>query len=160
MSCAIGPGMAFIVLRRSRNTRSYFLVESYRDDQGKTGGAPSVISAASRTVRTPSPRRMTHWEQVRERARRELRKAKGERRQVIRRRIEVTAIRIGVITEHMQLLARAEVDRRRREQQAEEAMYWQSFERLRHHPTEENARAAKRAVLVQRKLELCLRGVS
>ena len=28
--------MAFIVLRRSRNTRSYYLVESYRDDQGKT----------------------------------------------------------------------------------------------------------------------------
>ncbi len=34
--CAIGPGMAFIVLRRSRNTRSYYLVESYRDEQGKT----------------------------------------------------------------------------------------------------------------------------
>jgi hypothetical protein len=28
--------MAFIVLRRSRNTRSYLLIESYRDDRGKT----------------------------------------------------------------------------------------------------------------------------
>ena len=36
---------------------------------------------------------------------------------------------------------------RKREQQAEEALYWQSFERLRRYPTEENAKAAKRAFL-------------
>ena len=47
----------------------------------------------------------------------------------------------------MQFLARAEAERRKREQQAEEAIYWQSFERLRRHPTEENAKAAKRAFL-------------
>ena len=40
-----------------------------------------------------------------------------------------------------------EAERRKREQQAEEAMYWQSFERLRRQPTEENAKAAKRAYL-------------
>ena len=28
-------GMAFIVLRRSRNTRSYYLVEICRNDEGK-----------------------------------------------------------------------------------------------------------------------------
>ena len=72
---------------------------------------------------------------------------RGERRQVIRRRIERTTTRIGVITEHIQLLARAGADRKKREQPAEEAIYWQSFERLRRHPTRENARAAKRASL-------------
>jgi hypothetical protein len=47
----------------------------------------------------------------------------------------------------VQLLGKAEAKRRKREQQAEEATYWQSFERLRRYPTEENARAAKRAFL-------------
>ena len=54
---------------------------------------------------------------------------------------------IGMITEHIQLLARAEAERKKREQQAEEAIYWQSFEQLRRHPTEENAKVAKRAFL-------------
>ncbi|HZT79102.1 MAG TPA: hypothetical protein VFA26_02685, partial [Gemmataceae bacterium] len=77
----------------------------------------------------------------------ELGRARGERRQVLRRRIEATRARIGVITEHVQVLARAEAERRRREQQAQEAVHWQSFERLRRQPTEENVRAAKRAFL-------------
>jgi hypothetical protein len=47
----------------------------------------------------------------------------------------------------MQRLTRAEAERRKREQQAEEAIYWQSFERLRRDPTEENAKAAKRSFL-------------
>jgi hypothetical protein len=89
-----------------------------------------------------------HWEQGIGRAKKKIRKARGERRQVIRRRIEATATRISVINEHIQLLARAEADRRNREQQAEEAHYWQCFERLRRHPTEENAKGAKRAYLL------------
>ena len=52
-----------------------------------------------------------------------------------------------MIAAHLQLLARAEAERRKREQQAEETPYWQSFEMLRRHPTEENAKAAKRAFL-------------
>jgi hypothetical protein len=53
-----------------------------------------------------------------------------------------------VITEHIQLLRQAEAERRKREQQAEEAVNWQTFERLRRHSTDENARAAKRAFLL------------
>jgi hypothetical protein len=56
------------------------------------------------------------------RAKRELRRASGGRREVIRRRIEATATRIGVITEHRQILAHAEAERRKREHQAEEAV--------------------------------------
>jgi hypothetical protein len=69
------------------------------------------------------------------------------RRQVIRRRIEATGTRIGMIAEHIQLLARSEAERRKRAVKAEETPHWQSLERLRRSPTEENARAAKRAFL-------------
>lgn len=139
--------MAFIVLRRSRNTRSYYLVESYRDDQGKTRRRTLCYLGREQDGTDTLALALAHWKQVREQANRELRKARGERRQVIRRRIDATEARIGVITAHMQLLAHAEAERRKREQQAEEALYWQSFERLRRHPTEENAKAAKRAFL-------------
>ncbi len=139
--------MAFIVLRRSRNTRNYYLVESYRDDQGKTQRRTLCYLGREQDGTDTLAKALEHWTQVRERAKRELRKARGERRQVIRRRIEATEVRIGVITQHTQLSARAEAERRNRQQQAEEAQYWQSFEQLRRHPTEENAKSAKRAFL-------------
>jgi hypothetical protein len=40
--------------------------------------------------------------------------------------MEATAARIGVITEHIQLLRQVEAERRKREQQAEEAIYWET----------------------------------
>ena len=136
-----------LVLRRSRNTRSYHLVESYRDDRGKTQRRTLCYLGREQDGTDTLANARAHWEQVMKQAKTELRKAKGECRQVIRRRIEATAARIGVITEHMHVLTRIEAERRKREQQAEEALYWQSFERLRRHPTEENAKAAKRAFL-------------
>jgi hypothetical protein len=139
--------MAFIVLRRSRNTRSYYLVESYRDDQGKTQRRTLCYLGREQDGTDTLAKALAHWKRMRERAKQELRKSGGEHRQVIRRRIEATEVRIGVITEHTQLLARAEAARRKREQRAEESLYWQSFERLRRHPTEENARDAKRVFL-------------
>jgi hypothetical protein len=51
-------------------------------------------------------------------------------------------------TQYMQHLAQTEAERRRREQQAEEAPHWQCFERLRRSPSEENAKAARRAYLL------------
>ncbi|HUY34366.1 MAG TPA: hypothetical protein VMV69_16590 [Pirellulales bacterium] len=139
--------MAFIVLRKSRNTRNYYLVESYRDDQGKTRRRTLCYLGREQDGTDTLARALAHWEQVIVRAKKEIRKARGEPRQVIRRRIEATAIRINVINKHIQLLAQAEAERRKREQQAEEAHYWQSFERLRRHPTEENAKTARRAFL-------------
>jgi len=139
--------MAFIVLRRSRNTRNYYLVESYRDDQGKTRRRTLCYLGRERDGTDTLAGALAHWQQAMEQATKELRKARGERRQVIRRRIEATRARIGVIEQHVQLLAKAEARSRTRKQQAEETVYWQSFERLRRFPTEENARAAKRAFL-------------
>ena len=141
-------GMAFIVLRRSRNTRSYYLVKSYRDDQGKTRRRTLCYLGREQDGADTLAKALAHWQQAMARSQKELRKARGERRQVIRRRIEGTRARIGVINEHIQLLARAESERRKREQQAEEALHWQTFDRLRRQPTEENARAAKRAFLI------------
>jgi hypothetical protein len=137
--------MAFIVLRRSRNTRSYYLVESYRDGQGKTRRRTLCYLGREQDGTDTLAKALAHWQQAMGQAAKELRKAKGERRQVIRRRIEATRARIGVIARHVQLLAQTEAERRRRDQQAEEAVYWQSFEQLRRLPTEENAKAAKRA---------------
>ena len=91
---------------------------------------------------------LAHWECLRGRASKELRKARGERRRIIRRRIEAADRRIGVITRQVGLLARAEEERKKREQLAAEAVHWQCFERLRRQPTEENAKAAKRTFLI------------
>jgi len=139
--------MAFIVLRRSRNTRSYYLVESYRDDEGMTQRRTLCYLGREQDGTDTLAKALAHWQQAMSRAKTDLRKARGERRQVIRRRIEATGTRIGIIEKQTQLLAQAEAKRRKQDQQGEEAAYWESFERLRRHPTEENARAAKRAFL-------------
>jgi hypothetical protein len=97
--------MAFIVLRRSRNTRSFYLVESYRDDQGKTRRRTLCYLGREQDGTATLPKALAHWEQVRDRARKERRKARDERRQVLRRRIDAAERRIGVINQHMQLLA-------------------------------------------------------
>lgn len=93
------------------------------------------------------PKALAYWEELRALARKELRKARGERRQVIRRRMEAADQRIGVIAKYVELLAWAETERKKRVQLAEEAVHWQTFERLRHQPTQENAAAARRAFL-------------
>jgi hypothetical protein len=74
-------------------------------------------------------------------------KAKGERRQITCRRIAAIQLRIGIISKHIEILAHRESERKKREQWAEEACHWQSFERLRRDPNEENAKAAKRSFL-------------
>jgi hypothetical protein len=140
-------GMAFIALRRSRNTRSYYLVESYRDEQGQTRRRTLCYLGREQDGVDTLAKALAHWQRAREQATRELRKARGERQQVVRRRIAATDKRLGMIAKHLQLLAAAEAQRRKREQQAEEALNWQSFEQLRREPTEENAREAKRAFL-------------
>jgi chromosome segregation ATPase len=140
--------MAFIVLRRSRNTRNYYLVESYRDDQGETRRCTLCYLGREQDGTDTLAKALAHWEKAMEQAKREIRKARGEPRQVIRRRIEATVRRIGVINDYIQMLARTEAERRNGEQQAEEKVYWQSFEQLRRNPTEENAMSAKRAFLL------------
>ena len=91
------PGMAFIVLRRSRNTRSFYLVESYRDEQGKTRRRTLCYLGREQDDTDTLAKALAHWQEAAEQAKKELRTARGERRQVIRRRIEATRTRIGII---------------------------------------------------------------
>src|SRR5882724_7109559 len=116
--------MAFIVLRRSRNTRSYYLVESYRDDHGKVRRRTLCYLGREQDGTDTLVKAREHWELVKTTGQRELRKAKDERRQVIRRRLSAISTRLNVIAEHLQFLAHAEAERRKREHQAEEARYW------------------------------------
>jgi|SRR5579883_1912254 len=139
--------MAFIVLRRSRNTRSYYLVESYRDERGRTRRRTLCYLGRERDGTDTLARSREHWERVRDRSTKDLRTATGEQRQVIRRRLEAARNRLGVISEHLRRLALVEAERKEKERRAEEAVHWQAFERLRRSPTEENAKAAKRAFL-------------
>ena len=85
--------MAFIVLRRSRNTRSYYLVESFRDDQGKTRRRTLCYLGREQDGTDTLAQALTHWEKVKLLAEQELRRARGEPRQVIRRRLDATAPR-------------------------------------------------------------------
>jgi hypothetical protein len=139
--------MAFIVLRRSRNTRSYYLVESYRDDNGKTHRRTLCYLGREQDGTDTLSKSLADWEKLRDQSKRELGKSRGERRQVIRRRIEATAARIAVIKDQLNHLAIVDAKRKKKEQMAEEALHWQAFDLLRRHPNEENARIAKRAFL-------------
>ena len=60
--------MAFIVLRRSRNTRSYYLVESYRNQQGKTQRRTLCYLGREQDGTDTLAKAQAHWEQVRKQA--------------------------------------------------------------------------------------------
>jgi len=143
--------MAFIYLRRSRNTRSYLLIESYRDVQGRTRKRTLCYLGREQDGARTLDKSLAHWKQVREALNHDIRSARGDQRQVLRRRLKATEARIAVISEHIarqeKRAAAAEAERKKRELAIEEATHWQAMERLRRYPTEENARAAKRAFL-------------
>jgi hypothetical protein len=143
--------MAFISLRRSRKTRSYLLIESYRDDQGRTRKRTLCYLGREQDGTDTLDKALAHWKQVREVLQREIRPLCGDRRQVLRRRLKAVEARIAAITEQIarqqQRAAAAEAERRKRELAIEEASHWKAIERLRRFPTEENAKAAKRAFL-------------
>jgi hypothetical protein len=139
--------MAFIVLRRSRNTKGYYLVESYRDEEGRSRKRTLCYLGREEDGTDTLPKAVAHWRRVHDRCR----KAKGARKDVLRRRRAAAAARIRLLTDFLDEQARhaaaAEAERKRRERQAEEAALWRAFDQLRLDPTEENARAAKRAFL-------------
>jgi hypothetical protein len=139
--------MAFIVLRRSRNTRSYLLIESYRDEQGRNRKRTLCYLGREADGTNTLEKARAHWEKVRDQAKAELKKERGERRSVIRRRIEAATARIAIIAQHQQLATQAEAERQQRLRQVEELSHWAAFDRLRRYPSETNAKAAKRAFL-------------
>jgi|SRR5208337_4451455 len=139
--------MAFIVLRRSHNTRSYYLVESYRDRQGKSRKRTLCYLGREVDGTDTLAKALAHWQKVREQGKRALRSSKGARRQVVRRLVGATEARIAAIAEQIERAAAAEAERVRRAQLAEEQVLWLTFDRLGRHPTDQNASAAKRSFL-------------
>ena len=150
--------MAFITLRRSRNTRSYYLVESYRDAEGACRKRTLCYLGREQDDVDTIEKALVHWRAARDRSKRELRTSKGARKDIIRRRLEAIALRLQYLSAQTEKAAAAELERRRREQRleaerlerkrlAEEATHWQAIEQLRRHPTDEHARAARRAFL-------------
>ena len=78
--------MAFIVLRRSRNTSSYYLVESYRDAEGRSRKRTLCYLGREQDGTDTLAKALAHWKEMLAQCRRELRTAKGGRKGVLRRR--------------------------------------------------------------------------
>jgi hypothetical protein len=143
--------MAFIYLRRSRKTRSYLLIESYRDDHGRSRKRTLCYLGREQDGTDTLDKALAHWKRFRESLQDEILSARGDRRQLLRRGLKAADARITVITEQIakqeKRAATAEANRTKRELAIEQERHWQAIERLRRYPTEENAKAAKRAFL-------------
>jgi hypothetical protein len=141
--------MAFIILRRSRNSKGYYLVESYRDHLGRTRKRTLCYLGRERDGTDTLAKALAFWRQIGRRIARELRTATGPRRDVLRRRGDATAARIALLKHHLKLAAIVEAEKRRQGERAalmaEQAAHWHAIDRLRRTPSDEHARAAKRA---------------
>lgn len=151
--------MAFIALRRSRNTLSYYLVESYRDGEGRSRKRTLCYLGRQQDGADTLANALAHWERVREQAIQERRLVKGDRLRIVQRRRKTAEERIKLLREHLKRADDAqgrrqgrqrliEAEQREHARRAEEAIHWQAIERLRRIPTPENAEAAKRAFRV------------
>jgi hypothetical protein len=148
--------MAFITLRRSRNSKGYYLVESFRDEQGRSRKRTLCYLGRERDGIDTLAKALAHWQRIGRRIAREMRTAAGRRSRLLRNRQEAATVRIALLKHHLKLAADAEAEkrrkaeqaaaeRRRRELMAELAEHWQAIERLRRLPSAEHAQAAKRA---------------
>jgi hypothetical protein len=148
--------MAFITLRRLRGTRSYYLVESYRDDSGRSRKRTLCYLGREQDETDTLAKAIAHWERIEQEASRERRPARGEQRRIFQDRVAKIRHRIALLHRHAEIAARVEAEclERQRQQQAEEeaarrraeeAEHWQAIDRLHRKPSDEHAQAAKRA---------------
>jgi len=112
-------GMAFIVLRRTRNTRSYYLVESYRDRDGRSRKRTLAYLGREQDGTDTLEKALAHWQSLSRRTARELRAASGPRRDALKARREVIVGRIALIEAHLEQEKAAEAEKHRCQQQAE-----------------------------------------
>ena len=132
----------------TRNTRSYYLVESYRDDNQKTRRRTLCYLGREQDSTDTLAKALASWQQAMARSG----KGTDPRQEASAGRSSDAASRCARGPhprhhKHMQLLARAEAERRKREQQAEEALHWQSFERLHRQPTGRKRQSREKCVL-------------
>jgi hypothetical protein len=124
--------MAFIVLRRSRGTRSYYLVESYRDKKGRSRKRTLCYLGREQDGTDTLEKAIHHWEKVWDKPQDRRRKTMATRK-------------LEFLRLHLGRSARAAFERTRRQRRAEEAPHWQAIRRLKRQPNKENAQAARRA---------------
>ena len=150
--------MAFITLRRSRDTRSYYLIESYRDEQGRSRKRTLCYLGRGQDGTDTLAKALLHWEKIEKECRRALRSADSQRRRVVQARLSKARQRISLLRQHAAEATRLASQRREeqrrlqaeeeaRRRRAEESEHWQSIERLHRVPSAEHAQAAKRAFL-------------
>ena len=148
--------MAFITLRRSRNTQSYYLVESYRDESGRSRKRTLCYLGREQDGTDSLEKALSHWRKAKQQEARKLRTARGTQRRILRDRVSRAEERIILLRRYTEEAARMEAERleRRnrlqaaeeaRRRHAEEAEHWQAIERLQRSPSSEHAAAAKRA---------------
>lgn len=111
--------MAFIVLRRTRNTRSYYLVESYRDGDGRSRKRTLAYLGREQDGTDTLAKALAYWERLARRTARELRAVGGARRDALTARRELIAARIALIKIHLEREKAADAEKRRLYQQAE-----------------------------------------
>src|SRR5215469_5087326 len=142
--------MAFITLRRSRNTHSYYLVESYRDKTGRSRKRTLCYLGSEKDGTDTLTKAVLHWQSIKKEARRELRSANGTRRRILRDRVRKAEARVVLLRRyeaHAAKLAAERLERQRRQQaaeearrrRAEEAEHWQAIERLHQEPSADQA---------------------
>ena len=144
--------MAFITLRRSRNTLSYYLVESYRDDQGRSRKRTLCYLGREQDGTDTLEKALTHWQRFKKQPTATWLPpmASGGVSCATDRRNRRTH---RPLRRYIEETARVEAERRKRQQAeaeahrrlVEEAEHWQAIERLQRHPSAEHAQAAKRA---------------
>ena len=139
--------MAFIVLRRSRNTKSFYLVESYRNPEGKTCRRTLCYLGREQDGTDTLAKALNHWHKLKDQTKKDAARAAGPRKKLLLRRFDVALQRIAVLHQHLTLAQRKEEARIAREREREEAQHWQAIDRLRRDPSEDNARLAKQAFL-------------
>lgn len=144
--------MAFIILRRSRNTKSYYLVESYRDANGRSRKRAICYLGRESDGTNTLEKALAHWENVRKVTERAVGKSRGRRRSTLLNRMDSAQRKVTILRDRITSAEKAQTERRRRERESELAVHWACFDRLRHHPTPENASAAKRAFLALAKV--------
>src|SRR5271163_1927719 len=100
--------MAFIRLCRSRNTSSYYLVESYRDEQGRSRKRTLCYLGREQDGINTLAKALDHWLEIKQAAQRDLKSARGERRRVVQDRIKKAGQRIALLRQHVERAAREE----------------------------------------------------
>ncbi|WP_169979789.1 hypothetical protein [Tautonia rosea] len=135
--------MAFITLRRTRTTSSYYLVESYRDESGRSRKRTLCYLGREYDGVDTLEKALAHWQEKRRQALRTCEAYRGERRTQAEQTIRAIEAKLSLIRLHLKKQQAAEAERRERERRAEEAAYWQAFAILRREPSEAHYREAK-----------------